>query len=268
MKLDGRSVLLSGGGSGIGRELALALAKRGARLVLTGRRVAPLEETARLVEEAGGEARVVAGDVSDAGHRQAALDQAASAFGGLEVLINNAGNTAAGRLENISEADIRAMIEVNLLAPILFTRAALPLLRQSGGAMVVNVSSGFGLIGFPFYTVYCAAKGGLSMFGEALRRELMGEGVHVLTAYPAATDTPMMATSGIGPKTGVTLESPQSVAAAIVKGMENDALSVIFGGEPREAMIRTNQTEPERIDETLAGRKPVLEPAVEKHRAM
>lgn len=84
------------------------------------------------------------------------------------------------------------MIEVDLLAPILLTQAALPHLRAMGNGLVVNVTSGIALIGVPFYATYAAAKAGLARFGEALRRELKGEGVHVLTLYPGATDTPMM----------------------------------------------------------------------------
>jgi short-subunit dehydrogenase len=92
------------------------------------------------------------------------------------------------------------MIEVDLVAPILLTRAALPGLRGSGEAMVANVASGFALIGVPFYATYAATKAGLARFGEALRRKLKGEGVHVLTAYPGGTDTPMMKSNRAGPE--------------------------------------------------------------------
>lgn len=81
------------------------------------------------------------------------------------------------------------MIEVDLVAPILLTRAALPPPRTSGEAMVVNVSSGIALVGAPFYTAYAAAKAGLAHFSESLRREPKGEGVHVLTAYPGGASS-------------------------------------------------------------------------------
>jgi len=93
------------------------------------------------------------------------------------VLVNNAGGVRAGRLESMAEEEIRTMIEVDLVAPILLTQAALPQLRASGDGLVVNVTSGIALVGAPFYTTYAAAKAGLSRFGEALRRELKGEGV-------------------------------------------------------------------------------------------
>src|SRR3546814_4653331 len=94
------------------------------------------------------------------------------------------------------------MIDVNLVAPIHLTRAALPALRQSGDAMVVNIASGIALVGAPFYATYAAAKAGVAGFGESLRRELKGEGVHVLTAFPGGTDTPMMKSNRAGPELG------------------------------------------------------------------
>ena len=125
---------------------------------------------------------------------------ALDALGGLDILVNNAGGVRAGRLEVTTEAEIDAMLTVDLLAPILITRAAMPSLRTSGDAMVVNVTSGIALMGVPFYATYAAAKAGLARFGEALRRELKGEGIHVLTVYPGSTDTPMMKTNRAGPE--------------------------------------------------------------------
>lgn len=266
MKLDGRTIVLTGAGSGIGRELAVLLASKGARLVLTGRREGPLGETADLVKQAGSVARTVVGDVRDAGHRRAAIEAARDGFGALHGLVNNAGNVAAGRLETMDEADVRALIEVNLVAPILFAGEALPAIREAGGGMVVNVSSGMGLIGMPFYSVYGAAKGGLARFSEALRRELAGEGIHVMCAFPAATETPMMATSDAGPGLGVVREPAGEVAAAIVEAMERDAIDVIRGGEARQALLALNHAEPAQVDARFSAIKPDFESAVRRHR--
>jgi uncharacterized oxidoreductase len=133
----------------------------------------------------------------------------------------------AGRLEATSEAEIEAMVTVDLLAPILLTRAALPALRASGDAVVVNVTSAIALMGAPFYTTYAAVKGGLARFGEALRRELKGEGVHFMTIYPGATETPMMKTNPAGPELGFSREPASAVAAAIVEGIETGAFEVV-----------------------------------------
>jgi len=134
MDITGRSILLTGGGSGIGRSLALGLAPKDVRLVLVGRHVEPLEEVAEQVRAAGSQAAVVTADLSQPGVLADVVAQATPAFGGIDVLINNAGNVRAGRIDSITEDEITedeitAQLQLNLTAPILLTRAALPALR-------------------------------------------------------------------------------------------------------------------------------------------
>ena len=160
------------------------------------------------------------------------------------------------------------MLTVDLLAPILLTRAAVPSLRASGEAMVVNVTSGIALIGAPFYATYAAAKAGLARFGEALRRELKGEGIHVMTLYPGATETPMMKTNSAGPELGFNREPASAVAAATIAGIEADAFEVVRGGETRAQMIALNRDNPAAIDERMLAMKPALEEAVKNHSAL
>jgi uncharacterized oxidoreductase len=160
------------------------------------------------------------------------------------------------------------MLNVDLVAPILLTRAALPSLRASGSAMVVNVTSGIALIGAPFYATYAAAKAGLARFGEALRRELKGEGVHVLTVYPGGTDTPMMKTNRAGPELGFGREPAPAVADATIEGIETEAFEVIRGGETRAQVIALNRDNPAAIDERMLAMKPALEEAVKDHSAL
>ncbi len=268
MNLERKSVLLTGAGSGIGRATAVLLAAKRARLTLLGRRLAPLEETAGLVRQGGGETEIVVGDIADGATRQRAIAAAVVRFGGIDLLVNNAGNVRAGRLERISEDDIAAMIEINLHAPILLTRDALPALRKSGDAAIVLVSSGIGLVGMPFYSAYAAVKAGIAHFGEALRRELAGEGIHVMTVFPAATDTPMMASSKAGADLGVVLEPPEAVAAALVAGLEAGEREVIRGGDARRALIAANRERPWEVDERFRVSKAKFEAAVRGHRAM
>jgi short-subunit dehydrogenase len=268
MELSQKSVLLTGAGSGIGRATAVEFARKGARLTLVGRRKEPLEETARLVSEAGGEAQVVSGDVSDSEVRRRAVEAAVEHFGGLDVLINNAGAVRAGRLENVDVEEIQAQIEANLTAPIFLTRAALPALRDSGDAAIVNVSSRFGLVGMPFYSVYAATKAGIAHFGEALRRELYGEGVHVMTVYPGATDTAMMESNEAGPDLGFEYESPEDVAAAMVAGVEAGEIEVVRGAEDRSEITEMSRERPRELDEQVAQMKDELEAAVANHRSI
>lgn len=264
MNLENKRVLITGGTSGIGLALAQGLIAKGARVFVTGRRKEALENALQDLKSAAG----AVADVATAEGRAATLDKALESLGGLDVLINNAGGVRAGRLEKTDVADIEAMIAVDLLAPILLTRAALPALRASGDAAVVNIASGIALVGAPFYTTYAAAKAGLARFGEALRRELKGEGIHVMTAYPGGTDTPMMRSNRAGPELGFAREPVAEVADAIIAGIQAEAFEVIRGGETRAKMIALNREDPAAVDDRFLGLKAALEEAVKDHAAM
>ena len=268
MNLEGKRVLITGGSSGIGFAIARAMLAKGARVAVTGRNS---ERLAQAVAGLRGNELPVTGiqaDVATPEGRTQSLDKAIEALGGLDILVNNAGGVRAGRLEKTSEVEIRTMVEVDLVAPILLTQAALPHLRASDDGLVVNVTSGIALIGAPFYTTYAAVKAGLSRFGEALRRELKGEGVRVLTLYPGATDTPMMQSSKAGPELGFTREPADAVANALIEGIEANLLEVIRGGEARAKMIATNRDDPAAIDERFLTMKSALEEAVSGHSAL
>lgn len=267
MDLKQKRVLVTGGSSGIGFAIAEAMAARGARVVITGRREGKLSEAATQLSRIGSEVLFVVGDVTANEDRGRVLSETIDALGGLDILVNNAGAVRAGRLELLPEDDIRGMIEVDLVAPILFTREALPHLRKSGDALVVNVTSAAALTGVPFYGTYAAAKAGLSRFGEALRRELKGEGVHVLTVYPVATETPMMASSKAGADLGFGREPAADVGKAVVEGIEANALEVVRGGEARAKAIALNRDNPLALDERFLGMKSALEEATRDHRA-
>lgn len=268
MRIEGRKVLITGGASGIGLATAEALAARGAHLLIAGRREEALAAAAARLRESGAVVATVAADVTTEAGRTALIASAGDRLGGLDVLVNNAGGVRAGRLEDVTEREIRAMVEVNLVGPLLLTRLALPLLRESGDAMVVNVSSGIALIGAPFYATYAAVKAGIARFGEAMRRELKGEGVHVLTVYPAATDTPMMGSSRAGPELGFSREAAAEVGAAIAAGIEADSFEVVRGGETRARMIAANRDDPAAVDARFLQLKPALAEAVRDHTAL
>jgi short-subunit dehydrogenase len=263
-----KRIVLTGGSSGIGFELARQLGAKGGRLLLTGRNPAKLADAVERLRREGIEVHGLAGDVTDAGAREALLAESERLFGGIDMLVNNAGGVRAGRLEDISEAELRMMIDVDLLSPILLTRAFLPALRASGDGLIVNIASGIAQTGVPFYTGYAAAKGGLARFGEALRRELKGEGVHVITVFLGATDTPMMASNKAGAELGFGLQPVADVVASVVEGIEADAFEVVRGGEARAAMLELNRTDPAAMDARFLRLKPSLEAAVRDHSAL
>ena len=267
MDLNNKRVLVTGGSSGIGFAIAEAIAGKGARLLIVGRREAELSAAAAKLSALGNKAEFVTGDVTVEADRRRILAEATAKLGGLDVLVNNAGAVRAARLELISEDDIRAMVEVNLVAPILFIRQALPLLREGGDGLIVNVTSAAALTGMPFYGTYAATKAGLSRFGEALRRELKGEGIHVITVYPVATETPMMASSKAGADLGFGRESAADVGKAVVEGIEANAIEVARGGEARAKAVALNRDNPLALDERFMGLKAALEEATRDHRS-
>lgn len=265
MNIEAKRILITGGSSGIGLALAFALGAKGARIAISGRRPQALDAAAAQLLASGVEVAKIVADLGTAEGRATTLDLALKALGGMDVLVNNAGGVRAGRLEDTAEAEIRAMIEVDLIAPILLARAALPALRESGDALIVNISSGMGLIGMPFYSTYAAAKAGIARFGEAMRRELAGEGIHVLNVYPGATETPMMQSSQVGPDLGITREPASAVASATIAAVEANAFEVIQGGEARAQMIALNRSDPATLDRRFAEMKPKLAQAVRGH---
>ena len=265
MNLSGKRALVTGGSSGIGLEIARELLKAGAGVGITGRRQEAVDKALGELRSLGTVSGVAA-DVTTADGRARSLDLATRTLGGLDILVNNAGGVRAGRLEAIEEDEIRQMVDVNLTGPILLTRAALPLLKEGADALVVNVSSGIALVGMAFYSPYAAVKAGIAHFGEALRRELDGEGVRVLTVYPTATETPMMATSGLARDGG--RETPWDVAREVIEAMAQDRLEVVRGGPDRIAMVKRNRADPAAVDDAMRPMKASIEAAARDHSAL
>lgn len=264
MNLHEKRILITGGTSGIGLALATQALRRGASVLVTGRRKAAVDAALAQLQAEGGKVHGVAADVSTSAGRAATLDAARERLAGLDVLVNNAGAVRAGRLETMTDAEVGAMVGTNLLGPIFLTRDALPMLRASGEALVVNVSSGIALVPMPFYAVYAAVKAAVVRFGDAMRRELHGEGVNVLNAYPTATDTPMMKTGN----RAVPMDDADAVALAITQAIEQGHREVIRGGDARLQLILEERSSPEALDARFAAMKPMLERAIASHSAL
>jgi len=187
--IDKSRALVTGASSGIGWELALELARQGAKVIAVARREDRLRKLAEQIERLGGQIAIVAGDVTDAAVRQRALQAAHERFGGLDLLVNNAGIGAVGPFRAADPARLGRIMEVNFLAKAELIRAALPLLAEGRRPMIVNISSVLGLRGVPNKSEYCASKFALQGFSEALRAELRSEGIDVLVVSPSTTRT-------------------------------------------------------------------------------
>ena len=268
MRITGRKALITGAGSGIGRELALRFGAAGGVIALLGRRVDALEDTAEQVRERGGTAHVVPADLADRTTPELAIAAAVARLGGLDVLVNNAGNVRAGDLESLTQPDIEAMINVDLLAPILLTRAALPHLRAADDALVLGMASGIALVALPYYTVYAAVKAGLAHFDEALRRELLDTTVRVVTVFPGATATPMMDSSDAGEDLGFGRRPVSDVVDDIVAGLEADLLEINTALPSRRALQDLNRTDTAAVDNALHEKLAALRAAVSGHRSV
>lgn len=127
----------------------------------------------------------------------------------------------------------------------------------------MNISSGYGYIAMPFYSVYAATKAAVGQFSDAMRRELHQYPLHVMTVYPSATDTAMMKTAQMGE-----MDTPEEVAKVSIEGLLNKEISVLLGGKEREEQVKTNFLEPEKIDQFAAANFENLKEATKSHRAM
>ncbi|MDH2443566.1 SDR family NAD(P)-dependent oxidoreductase [Amnibacterium sp. CER49] len=265
LDLAGRRGVITGGGRGIGRAIALRLAERGGDLLLVGRDRGTLEATAEDLRAAGGTARALSVDLTDPA-APVRVVEAALEGGGLDLLVNNAGNVRAGRLDAIGADDVRAMVDLNLTAAILTTQAALPALRAADrGGVVLSISSGIGLVPLPFYSVYAATKTGLAGFGHALRRELAGTRVHVATAYPGATDTDMMTSSRAGESLGFGRRPVDDVVDDLLAALERGEHEINTSLPTRRRMQELHRDDPLAVDAALAPRLAEMEEAVRGH---
>ena len=185
MDFRGRSVLITGASEGIGRALALELARKGARLSLVARNAGRIEEAAEEARKLGGQALAIAADVTDPAAAARMVAATIEAFGGLDVLVLNAGGSMWAPFEAMPdpEAAARQLMELNFFACLRIAQEALPHLRASKG-LLVPVASVAGYAGIPTRTLYAASKHALVGFFESLRVELLGSGVDVTMVAP------------------------------------------------------------------------------------
>jgi short-subunit dehydrogenase len=229
--LTDKRALVTGASSGIGRALALELARQGADLVLLARRAERLEEVAAEISRLGRRAQIVAGDVTDPEVRRRALDAARDSLGGLDILVNNAGVGAHGRFADAGADRLRTIMEVNFFAPAELIRAALPLLREGQQPIIVNIGSILGKRACPHKSEYAASKFALHGFSEAIRAECAPLGIDVLVVAAGPTDTEhfdsLIEEHGELPWGEPRRATPERVARSIVRAIRHGRHEIV-----------------------------------------
>jgi NAD(P)-dependent dehydrogenase (short-subunit alcohol dehydrogenase family) len=191
-RLAGKVAIVTGGGSGIGRAVALAFAREGARVTVTGRRQEKLAETLQEMRAQGGEGLAVVCDVSKAADTQRAAEQTEMAFGRTDVLVNNAGALSVSTIETIYEEDWDRVIATNLKGPFLMSRAVLPQMKRAGGGTIINIGSILGLYAMKDRAAYCASKGGVTMLTKAMAVDHAKDKIRVNCICPSIVETDLV----------------------------------------------------------------------------
>lgn len=193
MRLQGKRALITGGGTGIGRATAELFAREGAQVAVSGRRPAELEATVAAVSALGRRALAIPGDVSRPADAERMVEATVAAFGGLDVLVNNAGIIVRNAsVTSVALEDWQRVLDVNLTGAFLVSRFALAeMVRAGRGGAVVNVSSVSGLLGDPALAPYNAAKGGLNLLTKNMALDYARHGIRVNAVCPGRVATPM-----------------------------------------------------------------------------
>jgi len=192
MRLKDKIVLVTGAGNGIGRAIALKMAREGARVLVSDIHVPSGEVTVEEIKKDGGEARFCAADVAKEIEVRNLLRFAEQTYGGLHVLVNNAGVEIVKPVTEVTEQEWDWLMGINLKGVFLCTKHGLPLIERSGGGSVVNLASAAGIIGAALWSLYCASKGGVVLFTKAVAQEVKTAGkIRVNCICPLFVDTGM-----------------------------------------------------------------------------
>lgn len=220
MLLEDKIALITGARQGIGKAIALALAKEGARVVISDLNLEDCQKVVAEVEGLGGKALAVKCDVSQKTEVEALIEQTVAKFGGLDILVNNAGIFPFVPFVNMSEADWDKVINVNLKSVFFTSQAAIKVMKP--GARIINISSIAGSVAFSGLVHYCTSKGGINSFTRALALELAPQQITVNAIAPGATETP-------GASQGLNDDAKKQTVAAIPLGRMGSADDIAQG---------------------------------------
>ena len=245
MKLKKQRVVLTGAAGGIGSNLASLIADAGAEIALIDANAESLQQLASTIDGS----HAVPGDLSNEEGCKDAIQSAMQALGGVDVLINLAGLMSFSTYEDEDTEWVQLLMQVNLIAPMILSRAVLPEMLAQGKGQIVNIGSMFGSIGFAYFTAYSASKFGLRGFSQALRRELVDLPITITYVSPRAVKTsintgPIMR---MGAATNMNMDEPDVVAGKIFKAIESGKKEAYFG-YPEAFFARINGLLPGLVD--------------------
>ena len=232
------TVLITGGTSGIGRACALAFGRAGYQVAITGRDETRLVDTAQALAAAGIAHLTVRADVGDEAAAERAVQETVARFGGLDVLLNNAGISMRARFQDADLEVIKRLMQTNFFGTVFTTKFALPHLLASKGS-IVGISSIAGYRGLPGRTGYSASKFAMNGFLEALRTELPDQGVNVLTAAPGFTASNIRqvalaadgSSQGESPRDEGAMMSSEAVADEILRAVRQRKRTLVLTGQ-------------------------------------
>ncbi len=242
--LKGKTAVITGAASGIGRALALALAGEGCSLAIADINKKDLDETAKLVQDFGATVTEHIVNVADRKEVAKFAKDVVKAHGGVDILINNAGVSLLGNTVTLDYSDFEWIIGINLWGVIHGAKEFLPFMMEKPEAAIVNISSVFGLLGITSQSAYCATKFGVRGFSESLRKELSKTGVSVITVHPGGVKTNIARDSRIVLKKDnksfnkdrylkqfdkLAGTSPEAAALKIVNGIKKNSPRVLIG---------------------------------------
>jgi len=239
-RFEGRVTLITGGGTGIGRAGALRLAAEGAQVVIAGRRIAELEQTARMAGKTGGRVAAVAADVTVAAEVERLVSETCDRFGGLDLAWNNAG--ALGTFTPVSETsldDFDAVMAINLRAVFLCMRAEIQAMKTRGGGAIVNTSSWTAVGAMPGTAAYAASKGALDALARTAALEAGNDNIRINNVAPGVIVTPMSETA-IGSEEAMAPFARHSAARRV--GQPADVADAVAWLLSEDARFVTGQT--------------------------
>lgn len=191
-RFEGRVAIVTGGGTGIGQATALQLAAEGAKVVVMGRRLEKLAETVELAEKAGTPVVPMAGDVAVEADCIKVIEETVKMFGAVDHLVNAAGITAKGRIENCTMEDVRKVFDINYFGSYMMVKYSLPYMHKQNRGSIVNIASIDGLMGYDNESPYAATKAAVISMAKTVATENGSNGVRINAIAPGWVDTPML----------------------------------------------------------------------------